>query len=55
MDEVDEEPEKPDQLINFAMVGYYSCLTRHGAGSSTCSKRLNTGAGRNSCGETAAV
>ena len=55
MEEVDEEPDKPDQLINFAMVGIYSRLLRRGAGNSARSKPLSAGAGRNSCEKPAEV
>ncbi len=55
MEEVDEEPDKPDQLISFALVGYYSRSLRRGAGSSARSKPLGAGAGRNSCDKPAGV
>lgn len=33
MEEVDEEPEKPDQLINFALIGHRAYLKRQDKGS----------------------
>ena len=40
MEEVDEEPEKPDQLINFALIGHHAYLKRQDKGS----RRLSSSA-----------